>query len=103
VINPYKVSNLVAVPKIMDSATMALITETTYLSVYYANPADIGLADPFDNVEPGLIPNAGSPALTTAGKFDKGKLTNAFFTPTTFIGALDAANDWTTGWAVWGK
>jgi len=30
-------------------------------------------------------------------------LSDAFFDKVSFRGALDATNDWTTGWAVWNK
>jgi hypothetical protein len=100
---PYQVDKQVSNPKILDSATLASITQTTDLSPYYADAATIGLTAPYNNAAPNLIPTAGSPALTTAGKFDKGLLTDGFFTQTSFIGALGATDDWTTGWAVWGK
>lgn len=38
-----------------------------------------------------------------AGKFDKGLLSDPFFSQSSYVGALDASNDWTTGWAAWGK
>jgi hypothetical protein len=100
---PYQVDKQVANPKILDSAQLANISQTTNFSPYYANAAAIGLTDPFNNAAPNLKPTAGSPALTTAGKFDKGGLTDAFFTQTAYIGALDATNDWTAGWTVWNK
>jgi hypothetical protein len=100
---PYQVDKQVSNPKILDSGQLALITETTNQRVYYADASSIQLTDPFNNVSPNLKPKAGSPALTTSGKFDKGLLTDAFFDKTTYISALDATNDWTAGWAVWGK
>ncbi len=100
---PYQVDKLVSNPKILDSAQLASITQTTNLSVYYTDASAIQLTDPFNDASPNLKPKAGSPALTTTGKFDKGLLTDAFFDKTNYIGALDATNDWTSGWAVWGK
>jgi len=100
---PYQVAKLVGSPAVLDSAGLATITQTTDFSPYFADASTIGLTDPFNNAAPGLQPKAGSPALTTAGKFDKGLLSNAFFTATSYVGALDGTNDWTTGWAVWGK
>ena len=100
---PYQVDKLVSNPKILDSAQLATITQTTDSSVYYANAANIMLTDPFNNQAPNLKPLAGSPALTTAAKFTRGILTDAFFEKVTYIGALDATTDWTTGWSVWGK
>ena len=41
---------------------------------------------------------SGSPALTGAS-FAYPKLTDPFFTPTTYVGAFDGTNDWTNGWA----
>ncbi len=99
----YQVDKQVASPKLLDSATLASITETGNFSVYYGSAATIGLTDPFNNASPNLKPVAGSPALTTAGRFDRGALGDAFFDKTSFIGALDAANDWTAGWSVWNR
>jgi len=100
---PFQVDKLVSNPKILDSAQLATITQTTDSSVYYANAANIMLTDPFNNQAPNLKPLAGSPALTTAAKFTRGILTDAFFEKVTYIGALDATTDWTTGWSVWNK
>jgi hypothetical protein len=103
VASPFRVANLTATPAILDSATLATITTTINASVYFPNPADVQLTDPFNNGAPNLKPAAGSPALTTAAKFDVAPLDNAFFEKVNFIGALDATTDWTSGWAVWGK
>ena len=100
---PFKVASLTVTPAILDSAGLATITTTTNHSVYYANAADIQLTDPFNDAAPNLQPKTGSPALTTAGKFDAGTLNDAFFTATSYIGALDGTVDWTAKWAVWGK
>jgi hypothetical protein len=99
----YQVDKLVSNPKILDSAQLATITQTTDSSVYYANAANIMLTDPFNNQAPNLKPLAGSPALTTAARFTRGLLTDAFFDKVTYIGALDATTDWTAGWSVWNK
>jgi hypothetical protein len=79
------------------------MTETTDKSVYYANAADIMLTDPFNDGAPGLKPLATSPAVTKPAVFDLTELSDSFFEQVSFIGAMDATNDWTTGWAVWGK
>lgn len=100
---PFQVDKQVASPKLLDSTTLATITTTTNLSVNYTNAADIKLTDPFNNGAPNLKPAAGSPALSTAAKFDVGSLSDNFFDKVNFIGALDATNDWTSGWAVWNK
>ena len=100
---PYQVDKLVGVPKILDSATLASITQTTNGSPYFADASVIGLTAPFNNAAPGLQPKTGSVALTTNGKFDKGLLSDPFFTVTSYVGAFDGTTDWTSGWAVWGK
>ena len=102
VTNPYQVSKLVNT-SLWDSTGLRVMTETTNKSKYYANAADIMLTDPFNNAAPGLKPNTGSPALTTPADFTLAELGDAFFDKVSFIGALDATNDWTTGWSVWGK
>lgn len=49
---------------------------------------------------PDLTLAAGSPLLSGAS-FTDSYLTDPFFTPTTYIGAFDGANDWTDCWAEW--
>lgn len=100
---PFQVDKLTITPKILDSATLASITTGSNASVYYENASDIQLTDPFNNASPNLKPMGGSPALTTAAKFDVGGLDADFFDKVNYIGALDATNDWTSGWAVWNK
>ena len=101
--NPFQVGGLSIAPAILDAATLQTITTTTNGSQLFANTADIKLTDPFNNASPNLKPASGSPALTTAAKFDLAKLNVAFFDKVTYIGALDASNDWTAQWTVWGK
>ena len=100
---PYQVDKLVGTPKVLDSAQLAAITQTTDSSTYYANASNIQLTDPFNDAHPDVKPLAGSPALTTPAKFTRGNLAGDFFEKVTFIGAMDASNDWTAGWAVWNK
>jgi hypothetical protein len=100
---PFQLARLVVTPAILDSASLATITTTNNGSVYYSDAATIGLTDPYNNAAPNLIPGASSPALTTAAKFDLEELGDTFFEQVNYIGALDATNDWTSGWAVWGK
>ena len=97
---PYQVTNQVANPKILDSGSLASITQTTDLSPYFADASAIGLTAPFTVLAPNVKPTASSIALTTAGKFDRGKLTDPFFIPTSYVGALDGTTDWTSGWAI---
>ena len=72
-------------------------------SQVFADPATIKLTDPFNNAAPNLKPASGSPALTTAAKFDLAKLNVDFFDKVGYIGALDATSDWTAQWTVWNK
>lgn len=48
---------------------------------------------------PALLPAAGSPLLTGAS-FTNSRLTDTFFTPTTYRGAFGSTN-WTSGWCNW--
>lgn len=85
-----------------DVASFTSLTTGDDKSVILASATDAGLTDPFNNASPNLKPASGSPVLTGA-LFDKGTLSDDFFEKVTFRGALDASNDWTAGWAVWGK
>lgn len=102
-VKPFQVASLTVAPAILDSTGLATITLTTNGSSYYTNAADIKLTDPFNNASPNLKPQTGSPALTTAAKFDLTSLGVAFFDKVTYIGALDGTTDWTAQWAVWNK
>lgn len=64
--------------------------------------ADAQLSAPFNNAAPNLKPAAGSPLLSGA-LFDITQLNDSFFDKVSYRGALDASNDWTAGWTVWGK
>ena len=64
----------------------------------YNQPSDINLGNPFNLGAPDFMPVAGSPALT--GASFAGRLTNSFFSQTTYVGAF-GTTDWTTGWANW--
>jgi hypothetical protein len=103
VANPWQVGGLSVTPALLDAATLQSITTGANGSQYFANAADIRLTDPFNNASPNLKPASGSPALSTAAKFDLPKLNVAFFDKVTYIGALDASNDWTAQWTVWNK
>ena len=46
-----------------------------------------------DFASPDYKPASGSPLLTGGGA-----PTDSFFTPTTFVGAMDGTTDWTAGW-----
>ncbi len=102
---PYKIDKLnpLVVPPVWDTASLRTLTETTNKSMFYANATDLMLSDPYNNLTPNVKPMAGAPALTIPAAFDLTSLTDTFFDKVSFIGAMDATNDWTTGWAVWGK
>lgn len=103
VTKPFLVAGLTVSPALMDSATLRSITLGANSSQYFVNADDIKLTAPFNNASPNLKPQTGSPALTTPAKFDLAKLNVAFFDKVSYIGALDATNDWTAQWTVWGK
>jgi hypothetical protein len=60
------------------------------------------LTDPFNVSKPNVKPQTGSPALTSGTDWT-GAYADPFFDKVSFVGAMDASNDWTSGWAVWGK
>jgi hypothetical protein len=99
---PYRIDKLVNTA-LWDTASLRTMTETTNKSVTYTIAGDIMLSDPFNNGTPDLMPAAGSPALTKTAAFDLTELSDSFFEQVSFIGAFDATNNWTTGWAAWGK
>jgi hypothetical protein len=103
VANPFQVGSLTVYASALTAGTLQTITTTTNGSILYANADDIKLTAPFNNAAPNLKPAAGSPALTTAAKFDLTKLNVAFFDKVSYIGALDATTDWTAQWTVWSK
>lgn len=87
----------------LNTAALTTLTLGTNLSQLLSGAEDAGLTDPFNNAAPDLKPKADSKALTTEGKFDVNGLDNSFFVKTSYVGALDASNDWTSGWTAWGK
>ncbi len=56
---------------------------------------EVGLANPFDLLNPDFRPNAGSPAMS--GSMFSGDLSNSFFQAANFRGAFGATN-WMAGW-----
>jgi hypothetical protein len=85
-----------------DVNSVTTLTTGTYKTTVLNAAADAQLTDPFNNAAPNVKPVSGATVLTGA-LFDYGALSNDFFEKVTFRGALDASNDWTSGWAVWGK
>ncbi len=63
-----------------------------------ANPQGVMAVAPTNYFAPNFLLQAGSPALAGAN-FTYPNLNNAFFTPTTYKGAFDGANDWTKCWS----
>ncbi|CAL1521624.1 hypothetical protein [Chitinophaga sp. MM2321] len=98
---PFKIDKLVDAA-VWTAADLKLMVEGANMSKLFTNPADIKLTDPFNIVAPNVKPQAGSVALTTTGKFTGG-LDHAFFDKTSFVGAMDATNDWTATWAKFGN
>jgi len=48
---------------------------------------------------PNFTLSSATSTLATGASFTNAKLTDAFFTPTTYRGAFDGTTDWTDGWA----
>lgn len=86
--------------KTYDAASIQALTTGEYKSVIVDAPSDVKLTDPFNNGAPNLALDATSPAATGA-LFDFGSLTDGFFEQVSYRGAFGAEN-WTTGWTVWG-
>lgn len=101
VANPFRVAS--GAETYLDLATLTSLTTNDYKSQVLTNAADVKLTDPFNTQTPNIKPASGSPALTTAAKFDLTALSDAFFEKVSFVGAMDATNDWTAGWTAWNK
>lgn len=70
---------------------------------FYTDNAGIKLSKPYNLNAPDLRPKASSPAVT-GGNFNHAALKNAFFTKTSYVGALSGAlaDDWTKdSWVNW--
>lgn len=89
---------------LLTAAGLKTLVETRDGSKTFATAADVGLTDPFNNTAPNLLPKTGSAAITATAAFTATVLTDAFFTKTTYVGAVDPANDWSkASWIVYGK
>jgi len=97
---PYKLD--IVGTEVWTAADLKAMVEGTNMSKLFTNPNDIKLTDPFNVGAPNVKPQATSVALTTTGKFTGG-LDNTFFDKTSFVGAMDATNDWTIGWTRFGN
>lgn len=89
---------------LLTAAGLKTLVETRDGSKTFATAADVGLTDPFNNTAPNLLPKTGSAAITATAAFTATALTDAFFTKTTYVGAVDPANDWSkASWIAYGK
>jgi hypothetical protein len=89
---------------LLTAAGLKTLVETRDGSKTFATAADVGLTDPFNNTAPNLLPKTGSAAIAATAAFTATALTDAFFTKTTYVGAVDPANDWSkASWIVYGK
>jgi hypothetical protein len=103
VTNPIDVQSGLVIPGYAtDGTSIQTTTTTTYKSEILTDPADLMMADAFNNATPNLQPASGSPALAGA-LFDFGTLSEAFFDKVSYRGAFDGTTDWTATWAVWNK
>jgi hypothetical protein len=69
----------------------------------YATADNVQLLNPFNLTSPSFVPRTASPIVSAApASFTDSKLTDSFFTPTTYIGAFDpsgtSASNWLAGW-----
>jgi hypothetical protein len=78
-----------------------LQTALTATNTILAAAADAGLTDVSTVARPNVKPASGSAALS--GATWTGVYGDGFFDKVPFRGAMDASNDWTSGWAAWGK
>lgn len=64
----------------------------------YTQPSEVLLIDPFNLTNPNPVPQTNSPAAS--GASFAGKVSDPFFTPTTYVGAFDPnGNRWDASWA----
>ena len=86
-----------------DDATNWFLT-TGHANSILTNTSDAMLTAPYDYGNPDFTPKAGSPLLGGAS-FSDSKVSDAFFTPVTFIGASGDSGDdanWWKGWSILG-
>lgn len=78
--------------------TYQWFAKTSYQNRGYIQPADVMLQDPFNQTTPNWTPKSGSPAASGAS-FANPKLTDPFFTSTSYVGAFDPnGTRWDAGW-----
>jgi len=88
----------VAVPYTVDQH-VAYFEAAARNNVDNMTVADVIGASLISLTSPDLLPAAGSPLLSGAS-FANSRLTDSFFTPTTYRGAFGTEN-WTSGWCNW--
>jgi len=76
---------------------LAWFNTPSFGNTRFTNSADVKLIDPFNLTNPNFAPRTDSPALTGAD-FTNSRLTDAFFTSTTFRGAFGSGERWDLGW-----
>jgi Secretion system C-terminal sorting domain len=90
---------------LLNTSDAAFNIDTWYGTAGWGNAAspDVNsalLQDGFNLDAPNFQPTGVSPAIAPgAASFASPRIANAFFTPTTYIGAFDGTSDWTCGWA----
>jgi len=77
---------------------LAWFDTPTYGNSRFVNSAEVKLTDPFNLTNPDFRPASGSPALS-GSDFTNIRLTDAFFTSTTFRGAFSGGERWDAKWA----
>jgi len=78
--------------------TKQWFSSVTYSNRGYIQPVDVMLQDPFNLSAPNWTPKSGSPAATGAS-FSNPKLSDPFFTQTSYVGAFDPnGTRWDAGW-----
>ncbi|MBU2446510.1 MAG: T9SS type A sorting domain-containing protein [Bacteroidetes bacterium] len=64
----------------------------------FVQPDEVMLTDPFNKTNPNPVPKVGSPA-TNGANFVLPRLVDAFFVPTSYVGAFDPnSSRWDAGW-----
>jgi hypothetical protein len=77
---------------------LAWFDTPTFGNTRFTNASEVMLANPFNLTNPDFKPVAGSPALSGAD-FTNTRLTDPFFTATTFRGAFGSGERWDAKWA----
>lgn len=92
VVEPYKVGSTT----LINAAAVQARAEGVDSCKTYVNANDILLENPFNLASPNFAPKAGSPAIAANASSFFGL--SAFFTPTSYVGALGTSGNWAQGW-----